>query len=100
MSTTRPMTDSPLAFAQEAVAVARAALPAHASKFSRKDFTQHQHAALLAVKQFLGVGYRGLVAYLRDWAELRQALGLKKVPHYTTPQKALARLEKKTPTPS
>jgi len=93
------MTESPLAFARQAVEVARAALPAYASKFSRKDFTQHQHAALLAVKQFLKVGYRGLAAYLADWAELRQALGLKKVPHYTTPQKALSRLEKKLPTP-
>ena len=94
------MTDSPLAFARKAVEVARAALPPHSSKFSRKDFTQHQLAALLAVKQFLGVGYRGLAAYLRDWAELRDALGLRKVPHFTTAQKALARLEKKTPTPS
>ena len=94
------MTDSPLAFARKAVEVARAALPAHSSKFSRKDFTLHQLAALLAVKQFLKTGYRGLAAYLADWAELREALGLSKVPHYTTPQKALARLEKKTPTPS
>lgn len=93
------MTDSPLAFAQQAVEVARAALPAHSSKYSRKDFTQYQLVALLAVKQFLRVGYRGLVAYLRDWAELRQALGLAKVPHFTTAQKALARLEKKTPMP-
>lgn len=93
------MTDSPLAFAQQAVEVARAALPAHSSKYSRKDFTQYQLVALLAVKQFLRVGYRGLVAYLRDWAELRQALGLAKVPHFTTAQKALQRLEKKTPMP-
>jgi hypothetical protein len=92
------MTDSPLAFARPAVAVARAALPAHSSKYSRKDFTQHQLAALLAVKQFLKTGYRGLVAYLADWAELRDALGLKKVPHFTTTQKALDRLKKTTPT--
>jgi hypothetical protein len=100
MSTPRTMTDSPLAFARQAVEVARAALPAHSSRFSRKDFTQHQLVALLAVKQFLKVGYRGLVAYLRDWAELRGALGLEKVPHFTTVQKTLQRLEKKIPTPS
>ena len=94
------MTDSPLVFARRAVEVARAALPAHGSKFGRKDFTLHQLVALLAVKQVLGVGYRGLAAYLRDWAELREALGLAKVPHFTTAQKALQRLEKKTPTPS
>lgn len=94
------MTDSPVAFAQQALEVARAALPTHASKFSRKDFTLHQLVALLAVKTFLKVGYRGLVAFLRDWAELRDALGLAKVPHFTTAQKALNRLKKKTPTPS
>jgi hypothetical protein len=94
------MTDSPLAFAQQAVAVARAALPAHASKYSRKDFTQHQLVALLAVKTFLKTGYRGLVAYLRDWAELRATLGLAKVPHFTTVQKAGDRLKKTTPTHS
>ena len=93
------MTDSPLAFARRAVEVARAALPAHSSKFSRKDYTQHQLAALLAVKQFLRTGCRGPVAYLADWAELREALGLRKVPHFTTAQKALSRLEKKAPTP-
>jgi len=90
------MTDSPLAFTAEALAVARAALPAYSSKFSKKDFTLHQHAALLAVKQFLGLGYRALVAYLRDWSDLRQALGLKRVPHYTTLQKAHAALKKTT----
>lgn len=94
------MTDSPLAFARQAVEVARAALPPHSSRFSRQDFTQHQLVALLAVKQFLRVGYRGPVAYLRDWAELREALGLEQVPHFTTPQKALSRLKKTTPMPS
>lgn len=92
------MTNSPLAFSAEALAVARAALPAYSSQFSRKDFTLHQHAALLAVKQFLGLGYRDLIAYLRDWAELRAVLGLKKVPHFTTVQKAGPRLKKKAPT--
>ena len=94
------MTDSPLAFTAEALAVARAALPAYTSKFSRKDFTQHQLVALLAVKQFLGVGYRALVAYLRDWAELRDVLGLTEVPHYTTIQKTGPRLKKRAPTRS
>ena len=94
------MTDSPLAFARQAVEVACAAMPARSPEFSRKDFTQHQSFALPAVKQFLRVGYRGPAAYLRDWAELRDALGLEEVPHFTTPQKALARLKEKRPTPS
>jgi len=89
------MTESPLSFAEQAVAVARAALPTYSSKFSKKTFTWYQLAALLAVKAFLKVSYRGLVAYLRDWAELRAVLGLTRVPHFTTPQKAARRLKKK-----
>jgi hypothetical protein len=94
------MTNSPLAFARKALEVARAALPAYSSRFSKRTFTRHQHAAVLAVKAFLQTDYRGVAAYLRDWSDLRGALGLKTVPHFTTLQKAHARLEKKTPTPS
>lgn len=99
-TTTRPMTDSPLAFAAQALEAARAALPAYSSKFAKRTYTRHQHAALLALKAFLKTDYRGLAAYLRDWSDLRAALGLTKVPHFTTLQKAHARLKKKTPTPS
>ena len=93
------MTQSPLAFTQKALEVARAALPAYSSKFSKKDFTWHQHVALLALKAFLKTDYRGVAAFLRDWSDLRHALGLTKVPHYTTLQKAATRLKKKTSTP-
>ena len=40
--------------------------------------------ALLAVRQQLRLDYRGLVALLAEWAELRRALGLRKVPHHST----------------
>src|SRR3954464_1624483 len=100
MSTTRAMTRSPLAFTQQALEVARAALPAYSSKFSKKDFTRHQHFAILALKSFLRVGYRDVVDFLRDWSDLRTALGLKKLPHFTTLQKAHAKLKKKTSTHS
>jgi hypothetical protein len=93
------MTKSPLAFAQKALEIARAALPAYSSKFSKKDFTRHQHLAIVALKAFLRTDYRGIVEYLRDWSDLRGALGLSKVPHYTTVQKASARLKKKISTP-
>ena len=52
---------------------------------SRKDFTQHQLFAVLALKTFLKVDYRGVVAVLKDFAELRDDLGFtKKVPHPST----------------
>jgi hypothetical protein len=92
------MTRSPLAFTKKALEVARAALPAYSSKFSKKDFTRHQHLAILALKTFLKTGYRGIVEILHDWSDLRQALGLTKVPHFTTIQKAGNRLKKKIPT--
>jgi hypothetical protein len=89
------MTKSPRAVAQEALRVARDALPAYSSKFSRKDFTQHQLFALLALKTFFKTDYRGLIQMLRDFCELRDDLALDKVPHYSTLCKALRRLLKK-----
>jgi len=101
MHTTRPMTKSPLALARAALAAARAALPAYSSRYSRRDYTQHQLFALLALREFLKTDYRGLEQHLREWAELRDALGLAKVPDHSTLQKAARRLlEKKGSTPS
>ncbi len=89
------MTKSPLAVARTALDTAREALPAYSSKYSRHDFTQHQHFALLALREFLKVDYRGLEQILREWAELRDALGLAKVPDHSTIQKAAERLLEK-----
>ncbi len=89
------MTKSPRAVLQEALRVARNALPAYSSKFSRRDFTQHQLLALGALKTFMKTDYRGLVQLLLDFRELRDDLGLEKVPHYSTLCKALQRLLKK-----
>jgi hypothetical protein len=40
--------------------------------------------AVLALKTFLKTDYRGVVQFLADFAELRDDLGLKEVPHYST----------------
>ena len=99
--TTRCMTKSPLALARAALAAAAEALPAYSSKYSRKDFTQHQLFAVLAVREFLKQDYRGIEQLLRDWSDLRQALGLAKVPDHSTLQKAHERLlEKRGSMPS
>jgi hypothetical protein len=89
------MTKSPRAVAREALRLAQEALPAYSSKFSRQDFTQPQLFALLALKTFCKADYRGVVQLLQDFAELRQDLGLDKVPHYSTLCKAAGRLLKK-----
>jgi len=94
-NTTRNMTKSPRAVAREALRVASDALPAYSSKFSRRDFTQHQLFALAVLKTFFKTDYRGLIQLLRDFAELREDLGLDKIPHYSTLCKAIKRLLKK-----
>jgi hypothetical protein len=94
MKTTRPMTKSPRAVVREALGVAEGALPAYASKYSRKDFTQHQLFAILALKTFLKADYRGVVEHLKDCSDLRRDLGLEEVPHYSTLCYAARRLKK------
>jgi hypothetical protein len=89
------MTKSPVAVAKEALKVAQAALPPYSHRFSRRDFTQHQLFAILALRQFFRTDYRGIVQMLKDLSDLRDALGLKKLPHYSTLYYAQQRLLKK-----
>lgn len=91
------MTKSPRAVVREALRLARGALPAYSSKYSRKDFTQHQLFAVLALKTFLKTDYRGVVQMLADFAELREELGLSEVPHYSTLCYAARRLKRGSP---
>jgi hypothetical protein len=95
MKTLTPMSKSPRAVAQEAFRLAKEALEAYSSTRSRKDFTQHQLFAVLALKTFFKTDYRGVVQLLTDFAELREELGLTKVPHYSTLCYAAGRLLKK-----
>jgi hypothetical protein len=93
--TTRPMSKSPRRIAREALALAQQAFPAYSCRTSRKDFTQHQLFALLALKAFLKTDYRGVVAFAADFPELQADLGLAKVPDHSTLCYAQKRLLKK-----
>ncbi len=84
---------SPLELARRAMAEAGEAIPQYSSRFSRHDYTQHQLYALVALRRLLKTDYRGLEATLRDWTELREALGLVRVPDHSTIQRAARRLE-------
>src|SRR5262245_49662551 len=100
---TQPNTDhrpdkSPLTLARTALAFAQGALPSYSSKYSRHDFTQHQLYALLALRKLLKTDYRGMEALLHDWAELRIALGLIRVPDHSTLHRAARRLRDKPAT--
>lgn len=84
---------SPLELARQALESAREAIPTYSSRFSRNDYTQHQLAALVALRRLLKTDYRSLEATLRDWSELREALGLSRVPDHSTIQRAERRLK-------
>lgn len=86
------LSKSPLRVAREALTVARRRLRPYAHKFSPKKYTQPQLFACLVLKTFLKTDYRGLAAHLADCGDIRVALNLQTVPHFTTPQKASRRL--------
>ncbi len=91
MSTT---SKSPRNVLLAAHAAAKDALPEYAHRNSPKKFTQHQLFTFLVLKAFHKVDYRGIEAILADSPALREAIGMKRVPHFTTLHKAELRLLK------
>jgi Transposase DDE domain len=85
-------TKSPLRVARQALAAGTDALPLYPHKYSPKKYTQPQLFACLVLKTFFKTDYRGLAAQLADLSDLPRVLGLRQVPHFTTLQKAAARL--------
>ncbi|MEM6260776.1 MAG: transposase [Planctomycetota bacterium] len=84
---------SPLTVARAAYEVGQKSLPRYAHRYSRRDFTCAQLFAVLVLRKFFKLDYRGTIAFLAEWAELREALDFdSKLPHFTTPQKASAKL--------
>ena len=70
---------------------AKYVLPEYGNKFSRKDFTQHQLLAIAVLKQKTDEDYRDTVDGI--CSDLMQAMGLTKIPHFTTLQKFIKRLD-------
>jgi hypothetical protein len=91
----RRMTKSPVRLARAALAVAEKALPEYSAVHSPRKFTQPQLFAILVLRQFFKTDYRGVVALLEDMSDLREALGIEEVPHYSTLCYAQRRLIKK-----
>jgi len=94
MSTT---SKSPRKVALVALDVGKEALAAYCHRFSPKVFTQPQLFACLILKAFFKTDYRGIMGILADTPSLCEAIGLKKVPHWTTLQKASKRLLRNAP---
>lgn len=70
-----------------AMRVARRSVAMYACVKSRHDFTQPQLLACLVLKSVTKNDYRGVCELLELAPELRQSIGLEKVPHWTTLQK-------------
>jgi transposase len=68
-------------------------LPFKFSKYSNGMYNNFVHVFLLVLKEKYKQSYRGLVE-LADSLNIRQMLGLIKVPHFTTLQKFISRLDK------
>lgn len=89
------LTKSPNALAKAALKVAREALAPYSDPRSRHDFTQAQIFAILVLRQFFKTDYRGIICILEAHQGIQEILGLHKLPHYTTLQKAQQRMLKK-----
>lgn len=72
--------------------VKRARLPPYLHKTSNHVYTVWQHLILLVLRQYEAKSYRRFVDFLHECIGVQQFLGLSRIPHYTTIQKAAARL--------
>jgi hypothetical protein len=88
------LTKSSLSVAREALATGNETLKPYAHKYSPKRYTQAQLFAWLVLKVFVRKDYRGLATHLAEHSDLRAALGLRAVPHFTTLPKASRRLRR------
>jgi hypothetical protein len=68
-------------------AIRASKIPLYSSKFSRKDYNQHQLLALLIFKEYLGVRYREIVELVEVMDAIQARLGISRIPHFTTSSK-------------
>jgi len=85
---------SPRTVAAVALEAGRQVFSDYSHVYSPHKFTQPQLFACLVLKEFEKKDYRGVCQLLIDCSDLRDAIGLKTVPHFTTLQKASQRLLK------
>jgi hypothetical protein len=67
-------------------------VPLYLNPRSNHIFTVHQHIILLVLRQYESKSYESFVEWLQVATEITQLLGLNTIPHFTTLQKAAARL--------
>ena len=80
----RTMTKSALRLATTALALGERVLPRYGRPHAPHYYTQPQLFALLALRSFWDTDSRTTATRVAEWGELRRALGLATVPHYST----------------
>ena len=86
---------NPVTLARAALKLGKQALADYSHPKSPQKFTQPQLFAMLVLKQFFKLDYRGTAEYIRERPKLQNVLELKRIPHYSTLCYAEARLLKK-----
>lgn len=66
---------------------ARACVSQYSYIKSGHDFTQPQLITSLVLRAYLRTTYRGVVELLAETPDVREAMGLERLPHFTTLQK-------------
>jgi hypothetical protein len=72
--------------------IKRARVSPYLHRRSNHVYTVWQHLVLLALRQYERKSYRRFADFLEESYGILECLGLSKIPHYTTLQKAAARL--------
>ena len=80
-------------FAKHAYKTASQVLPEYSSKYSRKDYTQWQHVALLCIKERTKQKWEEFPDLLANLPYVCEILGLEQVPHFTTLNKFFLRMK-------
>jgi hypothetical protein len=81
---------SPRKVAMVALAAGKEAFSDYSHIYSPHKFTQPQLFACLVLKEFEKKDYRGVCQLLAGCSDLRDAIGLKAVPHHATLQRPAA----------
>ena len=77
-------TRNPVALVREALEAGEEAFGQYSHPKSPRRFTQQQLFAMLVLKRCFRLDYRGTVQWIANSLALRRALGLDRVPNYST----------------
>ena len=87
------MSNKYLKFVDTALAVSgNSHIQIYSCKYSKRKYTQHQLLVLVLLKEYLNEDYRDIVEIVELMDKVKERIGLKQVPHFTTLHKFITRL--------